>query len=758
MKRFFWLAALAVLSASPAQAYVDDAPSLGQILKDSSNIVALKVDKVSKEKRVIIFQKLADLKGKSPAEPIKHHITDGLHPREPKLIMDWAEPGKVAVCFHNGKTGQVCLGSYWYECAVLAQPPTAGTGIWWSMTRGMPEQALAYFGPASKLRDHVTAMLAGKEVVITAVTHGTPGFRGYDAVAYKDLLRGKDYPVWRLRAGLDMPRNVYHTATDPKYIVGLGAGDAEDVPALVKGLADKDGRARAEAADQLGLIGRAAKAAVPALEKTLADSDVLVRVSAAEALLRIEPRRPAAVPVLIDCLTHSQANFRRAAADALGNSGADAATAVPALAAAVKDGDPDVRWSAAAALGRIGPAAKSSVPALIEALKDRTVAAMAADALGGIGPDAQAAIGALAKLVEADDKNARWPAALALVRIGGPGSEAAVPVLVESLKNDSANARWDALFYMQRLGPKAKTAVPAILALLEDEDAFMRELAVWTIGTIGPDAKAAVPKLIPLLGDENEDIRLRASVSLGHIGHGAVPQIVQALRHKNKTVRYWSAYALERMGPQAKPAVETLVEVLANDDDFDTRGAAASALGAIGPDARAASAALASALKDREPRVRILAAEALVRIEKKPDAALALLGKELQKNKLANFRKESAEAIGRLGALGKPFLETLRGALADKDTDVRIAAADALWLVTKQTDEALPVLCEAIKDVDADSRRSAGDALGRIGPAAKAALPVLARALKDEDDKVRKAAAQAMRKIDAEAAAKAGVP
>ena len=41
------------------------------------------------------------------------------------------------------------------------------------MTRGMPEQALAYFGPASKLREHVTAMLAGKEVVITAVTHGT---------------------------------------------------------------------------------------------------------------------------------------------------------------------------------------------------------------------------------------------------------------------------------------------------------------------------------------------------------------------------------------------------------------------------------------------------------------------------------------------------------------------------------------------------------------------------------------------------------
>src|SRR5262249_45128152 len=131
---------------------------------------------------------------------------------------------------------------------------------------------------------------------------------------------------------------------------------------------------------------------------------------------------------------------------------------------------------------------------------------------------------------------------------------------------------------------------------------------------------------------------------------------------------------------------------------------------------------------------------------------------ELRKNKLANFRKETAEAIGRLGALGKPLLEALRAALADKDTDVRIAAADALWLVSKQTDEAQPVLCEALKEADADGRRYAGEVLGRIGAAARAATPVLARALKDEDDAVRKAAAQALRKIDAEAAAKAGVP
>src|SRR5262245_21766981 len=211
MKRVLSLLVMACVPATPARAYVDNAPSLGRVIEDASNIVVLEVEKVSKEKRVIIYKKVADLKGKHPGEQVKHQLTDGLHPREPKLILDWAEPGKTAVCFHNRKVSLICLGSYWYECAAHVEP-------WWTMTRGMPELSLSYFGSTGKLQNHVTDILAGKEVVITAVTHGTGGFRGYDAVIYKDLLRGNEHPVWRLRASLQMPGNVYHTASDPKFV------------------------------------------------------------------------------------------------------------------------------------------------------------------------------------------------------------------------------------------------------------------------------------------------------------------------------------------------------------------------------------------------------------------------------------------------------------------------------------------------------------------------------------------------------------
>src|SRR5262245_26839934 len=122
------VASLGLLAlAGPTHAYVDWAPTLGKLMKDASNIVVVKVEKVSQEKRVIIYGKVADLKGKSGAAEIKHHIAAGLHPREPATIMDWAEPGQTAILFQNGGSVVVCIGRYWYEGVAQEAP-------WWSMT------------------------------------------------------------------------------------------------------------------------------------------------------------------------------------------------------------------------------------------------------------------------------------------------------------------------------------------------------------------------------------------------------------------------------------------------------------------------------------------------------------------------------------------------------------------------------------------------------------------------------------------------
>src|SRR4051812_39999215 len=89
MRRF--LGSLLVLLVLPrfAQGYIDISPTLGWLVKDSTSISVLEVEKLSVEKRVIIFKKIADLKGTGPEGPIRHHIADGYPPREPRLVMDW---------------------------------------------------------------------------------------------------------------------------------------------------------------------------------------------------------------------------------------------------------------------------------------------------------------------------------------------------------------------------------------------------------------------------------------------------------------------------------------------------------------------------------------------------------------------------------------------------------------------------------------------------------------------------------------------
>src|SRR5687767_11170572 len=58
-------------------AYVEAPITLGDMVKQSTNIVQMQVVKVDREKNLIIYQKLQDIKGKHPQEQIKHNIGRG---------------------------------------------------------------------------------------------------------------------------------------------------------------------------------------------------------------------------------------------------------------------------------------------------------------------------------------------------------------------------------------------------------------------------------------------------------------------------------------------------------------------------------------------------------------------------------------------------------------------------------------------------------------------------------------------------------
>src|SRR5262245_39877748 len=119
-----------------APAYVEAPHSFGQVIALSTNVLLMRVEKVDKEKRLIIYRKVRDIKGKHPTDVIRHNLgaTNGFHEREWKYPMAWAEVGKTAVFFHNGGASETCIGTYWSQAY--------NSGDWWTFSYG--EQCLFY--------------------------------------------------------------------------------------------------------------------------------------------------------------------------------------------------------------------------------------------------------------------------------------------------------------------------------------------------------------------------------------------------------------------------------------------------------------------------------------------------------------------------------------------------------------------------------------------------------------------------------------
>src|SRR3954451_6127089 len=169
--RRMWLAgafaavALALAKPQAAHAYVEVPMTLGDVVRQSTNIVQMQVTKVDREKNLIIFTKLQDIKGKHPATEIKHNIgRGGLRPGEWEEIMKWAEVGKIATFFHNGGASETYFGTSWYQ----AYPQ----GEWWGMSHGEPFLLRSYAGKVDKFPGFLTDLIADKEAIVPCMVDG----------------------------------------------------------------------------------------------------------------------------------------------------------------------------------------------------------------------------------------------------------------------------------------------------------------------------------------------------------------------------------------------------------------------------------------------------------------------------------------------------------------------------------------------------------------------------------------------------------
>ncbi|MCH7729806.1 MAG: HEAT repeat domain-containing protein, partial [Planctomycetes bacterium] len=401
-------------------------------------------------------------------------------------------------------------------------------------------------------------------------------------------------------------------------------------------------------------------AEVHRLSKLLDDKSTSLgqRYNAITALTKLGPGAKDAIPALIKALHNVQ--LRRTAAAALTSIGTDA---IPALTALLKNKEtkPHAAASAAAVLGRFGPKAKESLPALKTALKraDQLLRITSLHAIIQIDRSFHEGLPIVREALDDENPQTRSTAVIALrwmlptvspiedalplvrkalddeqvyiyhlavttlqailMRVEQPRS-----VLDKFLKDDRFRVRFPAAIELAKLGKIEKRVVAVLCEGLDTKHRFFaRRQAIDALRKIGPEAKSAIQPLSKILreaapgpsrfGFRNGDHAAALDV-LRQFGPAAIPALVDALKHgKNRETCQSIGSLLIELGPDAKPSVPQLVEII-KDPDNNARLTAIWVLEAIGPSAQPAVPALIKILQGKDNVERSAALMALEQI------------------------------------------------------------------------------------------------------------------------------------------------
>jgi HEAT repeat protein len=288
--------------------------------------------------------------------------------------------------------------------------------------------------------------------------------------------------------------------------------------------------------------------------------------------------------------------------------------------------------------------------------------------------------------------------------------------------------------------------------------------------TLGGDG---VP-IVGLAGRSGEDLD-----SIGAVQSEVPPEtfdpvriLTERLGNADPAVRLLSCERLSRMGAEALPALEALVDRLKEDADPRVRVAAAKAIGRIGSPAVTAIPALLEGLKQESTAVKSECAGALARLGPAARPALPALTEALDSSD-ASFRRAAFLALSSLGPDGTavPRLlqvfrndllkdESVRGALASPEDWMSAAGQEgpamvgvwgSLRALAAIGHDAVPGLAAGLKSDDILYRGVSAVALAMMGGEARAALPSLLEALQDKEPSIRLVALRAIQEVDARA-------
>jgi HEAT repeat protein len=158
------------------------------------------------------------------------------------------------------------------------------------------------------------------------------------------------------------------------------------------------------------------------------------------------------------------------------------------------------------------------------------------------------------------------------------------------------------------------TDLSRLIAQLEGTDAEAQIAAANELASRGRDAQGAIVALVRTVGIPNEEVLEACTAALEEAGPPTADQIrplMPLVSDCSGDIAYWAVTLIGRAGAEAAPALPALVQVLESDADLPVRERAAWALGEIGPGAKSATAALATAANCDDARLARLAKKAL---------------------------------------------------------------------------------------------------------------------------------------------------
>jgi HEAT repeat protein len=304
--------------------------------------------------------------------------------------------------------------------------------------------------------------------------------------------------------------------------------------------------------------------------------------------------------------------------------------------------------------------------------------------------------------------------------------------------------------------------------LKKETDPGVRVRAIHALQFYGIEAREAVPLILKALRDSDASVRANAVISLGLIGFDAKDRAegINALKYlltkygEEGIVQFQAARALGRLRTDAAPAIPALLHLIGSSSSFETRQAAAYALGSAGwdsqgyPDVRAINALLGALQRDRSSDVRMEALFSLIWLGPPIQGAAKAaerraLDMHITRDKSKIVQIWARVALMRVDKVTPHYLEPIAKYLKDSDTRVRLNAARAFAIMGKDAKANVKDLAYALDDKEPSVVVWVCIALGQMRDAGQEALPKLEKLAQSEDARVKQAASEAIGNIKA---------